>query len=75
MEQAEEDLATSPARWKKLSSSRQIDHEVVVIPSPPVCKAMEELGREFLLSPVQSRWLHSFRPACVLSLHHSHMLI
>lgn len=46
MERAEEDLETSPARWKRLSSSRQIDHQMMVIQSP-VCKALEELERDF----------------------------
>lgn len=43
------------------------DHGVVVIPSPPVCKALEELGRDFLLSPVLSGWLFPLRPTYVLS--------
>lgn len=43
MERAEEDLATSPARWKRLPSSRQIDCGVVVIPFAKPWKSWEEI--------------------------------
>lgn len=68
MERAEEDLATSPAKWQRLLSCRLLEHEVVVIPLPSVCKgtALEKLERGPLSSPVLSGWFLPLRPACVL---------
>jgi len=64
------------SQTEKVLSCRQIDHVVVVIPLPSVCKgaALVELGRGSLSSPVQSEWFLPLRPAYVLSLHHSYVL-
>lgn len=69
MERAEEDLATSPAKWKSMLFCRQLDHGVVVIPLHSVGTALEKLERGSLLCPVQSGWFFPLRPACVFNLH------